>query len=418
MVISEDNISLINVASVLGEKVSVNGVESLDARLSVVCTSDKINKWSKSKPVVLSSDALTAFNNGTLLKNIENWQKASNGMFGLTPGATNDLTLQQIVSDYPEWSYTKPSGWVSEPYILGFFANYNSDAYPPISTNVSMGSTRKFNLQEASIIDFSVLVNRSGTKELIAINDIDSKIKDYYLAILLKKEGTSTYYWYTSSSKISEGDGSNLTMNLNFEPFNGYEGKWTATYCLAANKKAQGDPTPEASFYPIPFSSDAYHTETIELVKTSEFLLSNYRIANNLSEKLYILVDTYTPQRDGSGVYFITGGAIYIRCKIKNLSSTKNITVYSGNFKLNANSYYMTNENAAIYMYNSSKVQINSLTLQPDEESTVYIGIPDLFNLNNGVPTTMTESIQIDSDVRIIYNNVYVGGFYIGIQSF
>ena len=69
-------------------------------------------------------------------------------------------------------------------------------------------------------------------------------------------------------------------------------------------------------------------------------------------------------------------------------------------------------------MYNSSKVQINSLTLQPDEESTVYIGIPDLFNLKNGVPTTMTESIQTDSDVRILYNNVYIGGFYIGIQSF
>lgn len=416
MIIDENNISLTYVASVLGDTVEQDGVQYLDTRLSSVCTSDNINKWAKSKPVVLSPTALASLKSGTMLKNITDWQKSANGMFGLTAGVTNDMTLQSIVSDYPEWGYTKPQGGTNQPFILGFFANYSTDAYPPLATNVKINSERKINKQQSSVISFIVTTNRSGTQELISINEFESKLRNYYLAVILRKENTSTYYWYTAENTIASS-GTNIDMTISGEPFNNQTGRWEAIYCLAANRKMQGEETSEAAFYPIPFGDNYHYKETIEIVETSAFSLSNFYINTTINNNLFMDANVYLPSRDNNS-YFVTSGALWIRCTIKNLSETNSMTLLSSSFRLKAPSYYMTQESVPISLRNANKETISSLSLAANQEAVIYIGTDNLFNVKNNAITTVTSFYQTDRDVQVTYNGVSSGGFHINIQSF
>lgn len=111
--LGQTNISTTLVGNTLG--ISTRAVSQL-------CTSDRINMWSKYKPVRYNANSVDI--------NSDFW-KSSNGNCGIdTPNA------QSLPSNGPmtQWSYQRPRGSAyNEPFRLGDFRLYNHNAQPLLS---------------------------------------------------------------------------------------------------------------------------------------------------------------------------------------------------------------------------------------------------------------------------------------------
>lgn len=87
--------------------------------VGTLCSSNKINKWSKFKPISYASNTGIygeTGNNDTILKNLN---------YGLTATKIDRTTLNTT-----EWSYLRPTGGQYSPYRLGDFRGYNHQAKP------------------------------------------------------------------------------------------------------------------------------------------------------------------------------------------------------------------------------------------------------------------------------------------------
>lgn len=87
--------------------------------VGTLCSSSKVNKWSKFKPISYASNTGIygeTGNNDTILKNLN---------YGLTATKIDRTTL-----DTTEWSYLRPTGGQYSPYRLGDFRGYNHQATP------------------------------------------------------------------------------------------------------------------------------------------------------------------------------------------------------------------------------------------------------------------------------------------------
>ena len=158
------------VASALGE--ASNDVGTL-------CKSNKINKWSKWKPI--QNNKVT----GLTLTDLQN------ANFGFTiPNADADegVALAQA------WTYNKPTGGAASPYRLGDFRGYEHN------------SIRPFNL----LLPDYVNQNQSGVVAKLILPTITADNVDgsfffgnMYFGVLIKK-GTQVEY-KTAATKISAG---------------------------------------------------------------------------------------------------------------------------------------------------------------------------------------------------------------------
>lgn len=140
-----------HVARTLGEV--VNG--KLDTRLSTLCTSSKINQFSKWKPV--NYDGIEI--NATILKNIN---------YGLA--ITSASTVEQLVSLIDEngtHTYNRPIGGLKSPYRLGDFRNYNTNAPIPV---MPMGARDIYNAGNATTM--LINIGSEGDETTLGKNDL------------------------------------------------------------------------------------------------------------------------------------------------------------------------------------------------------------------------------------------------------
>lgn len=135
--------------------------------IGALCTSNKINKWSKYKPT-----------KGTTYK-------GANGDCGLSIPSTNSIAgIINIVNTGTTWSYDRPTGEAASPYRLGDFRNYNHNAVSPIAVDVqenayiSAGSTQ-----------VSMFFNEDNYT--VTLPDIDS-IKNCYFGAYMVNTNMST----------------------------------------------------------------------------------------------------------------------------------------------------------------------------------------------------------------------------------
>nr|WP_320038847.1 hypothetical protein [uncultured Bacteroides sp.] len=146
-----------------------------------LCTSNKINKWSKHKPV-----------KGTTFK-------GANGDCGLSITSSNSIAgILNIISTGTTWSYDKPTGGATYPYRLGDFRNYNHTAESPITVDVP---------EIAYISAGSTQVSMFYTEDDYSINisDIDSIKNTYMGAYMVSTNGTTSARMITATSPILSG---------------------------------------------------------------------------------------------------------------------------------------------------------------------------------------------------------------------
>lgn len=244
MIFSKTQVSQYQVACAVGE-VS-NG--KLVTNLSALCGSSKINKWAKYKPVRYNFTA----NRPTY------WWKAVDGMCGLsiaTYQVSQMSSVMTAIENGVTWEYLPPRGGTAEPYRLNDFAGYNTDAMFPLHEPVIPGTI----YATSGTMQVNTDWEANADDTVLNITDI-SDFSNYYFGALMKKVGTSSYVWMTSSSVISAGQAISVDLPLT----------WTTAgysyniYCfLCSAKKASAEESdPSGTVIPLPFPVKRFKIQT------------------------------------------------------------------------------------------------------------------------------------------------------------
>ncbi len=146
----------------------VLGVASTD--VGTLCTSKKINMWSRYKPVRVP--------NKIELDRTTLWYKGTNSRCGLRiPQSTS---RKDIVSYYnsntSEWTYEQPQGGMLSPYRLGDFLKYYHSALPAIA-----GWSCPSEVKQDGTFTCSVLKNNEGNDESEYLNAGSLNLREIYV---------------------------------------------------------------------------------------------------------------------------------------------------------------------------------------------------------------------------------------------
>lgn len=177
MIIPNTNVSEIDVACTIGEV--VNGY--IDTRLSTLCTSDKINPFSKWKPVRYNTHELT----------LANLQSVNYGLT-IVQSTTVAGLIQAMDASLYGYTYNKPTGGLTDPYRIGDFRNYNPSAPLPIPP---MGFMEIDNGGNAT----TNLITPESNGDTYSLGKLDIYPTGMYRGIALRKtiNGTVTTVWCT-----------------------------------------------------------------------------------------------------------------------------------------------------------------------------------------------------------------------------
>ena len=110
------------------------GISSSD--VGTLCSSNQINKWSKYKPVALSTlDTTSQLDGNKKWRSNATWWKGASGNCGISVVRTCSTVASaktDIDSGRTIWSKVAPTGGATEPFRLVDFNEYHNNAMPPV----------------------------------------------------------------------------------------------------------------------------------------------------------------------------------------------------------------------------------------------------------------------------------------------
>lgn len=203
-------VSIEDVKSILGES-------SND--LATLCKSDKINKWSKNKPIkhnclfkpteAQKKEANYGISNIPYYRLLGNMAK--DVINGSMTNATNISTLDTRIEP---WHYQQPIGGYASPYRLGDFDGYFANASAPI------GAITETEINSSLSGKVSVVFNKNtDTVSSLTFNDLasDKDFSNQYLGLCLS-DGNKNFYM-TQKVGFDEGDDVTISMLNSFGIF-------------------------------------------------------------------------------------------------------------------------------------------------------------------------------------------------------
>lgn len=233
MKLGTTDISIMNVRN-------ITGCPSTDLGTLCSCGEPYVNKWAKYKPVRYNFTA----NRPT------DWYKDSTGCYGLNVPAYS--TISALITDLRNgvtfWEYLPPRGGSSEPYRLGDFAGYNSNAQQPVycndlpniaykDTNANIGMALDINLTDSDNVQLS---DFSGKYPLA----------NYYPAVICVRSDSTSGNFITGSQTLSQGQGEGMEVPIS-QLSSGYD--YDFVCCLSSIKQTSYGPNSTvATFVPAP----------------------------------------------------------------------------------------------------------------------------------------------------------------------
>lgn len=205
----------------------------------------KINPFSKHKPVVLNTNFCQDFDSSKP-NYVPNWWEGSLLDCGITYTAV--INVDQIPDKYDDdmngWSYRLPTGGVNEPFRLGDFCGYSSDAKPMVydfeADQTSVGS------ESGQSITFGCKYSTKNENSL-TMSDFPN-LSGYYFGVLIVHSNGTNQKWLTSDSNVSNGG-----YSVNISTYGLRAGTWSAYPILSSVKRAnETDIEVAGSFYTFP----------------------------------------------------------------------------------------------------------------------------------------------------------------------
>lgn len=230
------NLSLWRVACEIGE-VS-NG--KLVTNLSALCSSTKINKWAKYKPVRYNFTS----------ERPTKWYAGKDGCYGLNiPGYSS---ISALISDLRNgitfWEYLPPTGGSESPYRLGDFAGYNGNAQQPVYCNDLPNIVYK---DVNSNIGMALDINLTDSDN-VQLSDLTGKypLADYYPAVICVRSDLTSGNFITGTQTLSQGQGEGMEVPIS-QLTSGYD--YDFVICLSSiSQTTYGPNSTVATFVPAP----------------------------------------------------------------------------------------------------------------------------------------------------------------------
>lgn len=182
--------------------------------LGTLCKSNRINKWSKYKPMSINK-----------MFNVTNADRAS-AMYGM--GVPTLLRYYELFTNGSNWSYNKPTGGSTSPYRIEDFVGYYSAASCPFYIN--MDNSIKSNGSKTNNFSFSVSFGFTPSIDntnTIGLGDalMSSALDGYFTVIMRCGE---VYYMKSADNTInnltSNGQyGTGVGINMADTPFYNYD---------------------------------------------------------------------------------------------------------------------------------------------------------------------------------------------------
>ena len=394
--------------NIVSQSPSISEVKSVLAETSNsvggLCTSPKINMWSRWKPI--------SFNKmGDIT---ENDLKTAN--FGLIP-PTPSNNYETIVNT--RWGYQKPIGGATSPYRIGDFRNYNRYA------GAIMGVPDDFKINRTVISErvISTPLNPKGSTVLIGLEDLAGNIgghslRDFHYGVVFTfgRESNKMEYIQTALSPIGGTlletpvlDATQFTIDLTQEPFvRAFGGEFTLNHLLVKNKvetltllSAAGANT----YLSIPsegVDNTSVMTVTAGAGSGEGEVAMNLRTIGTAPSNMVSINPYMVPNAPS----FITNGNLYLGFEIKNNDNKS--SVFSGiglQMSANPNYYGINSLRLPATFMNSQGVQQNEITINAGATVNIIIGINDLLNRQGGSVAPPTQSTEIYSIISVLRNN-------------
>ncbi|MBQ7855001.1 MAG: hypothetical protein IJ352_08305 [Muribaculaceae bacterium] len=151
-----------------------------------LCKSDKINMWSKWKPIATTATTLTT-------------EELVNKNYGITIiTATTPLLLLSAINDNNNVgaNYNKPIGGSVAPFRLGDFRNYNHNADIPVVPFYNDGDVENIGNVSASYSKQITTLTPSPNEWSIGVNDLYPQMNR---GLAIYDESNNTMLWSTTS---------------------------------------------------------------------------------------------------------------------------------------------------------------------------------------------------------------------------
>ena len=288
MIIGDKNISLLQVACMVGETVTVPSVKvklehpsgsveevsysnckCLDTRLSSVNLSDNINMFSKRKPID-TPNSPTEYSE---------WWKGTDGKCGIDIPTFTSIGDFDEISDFIQknktWVRKKPLGGQYSPYRLSYFSQYDSYAEPFFRLNLD-GSPIivSMDLETTLTIRAYSMINSSDTGlRWSDFNTVQLNLCKCYLGVYIVEDRASSpmELFCTSESTIDSTD-SEIVISLNSDD-TFREGDYYIYFFLSDHIIQQGSSTDPSTdgykYYPI--YTDNLKNYPIKMTYTTSF---------------------------------------------------------------------------------------------------------------------------------------------------
>lgn len=378
-----------HVACTIGETYTKNGVTYLNTDLGTLSMSDKVNMWSKNKPVVLSLDAINHIKNGGKLSDYPNWQKGADGTYGIKP--IMSYSADEILNG-AKLERNPPLGNDNSPFVLGMFAGYNHEAIPFLMTSIDKDNNEKeVNIVSQKTYTFGAMISL-GSEDSIGFDDFGeyNPIGDSYFCVLMYTDGITLPTVVTAEKTLNEGD-TFATIDLSKSPWSTPR-TWTCVYCLRTDKTAM-------QFYPIPWSDRRYYKEIITFVEGTPFLIVCEKFSGTLNGPYSNISDFAFSSIDPSQTrYYPTSGPIYFLMEISSKENTE-LGFSTADLRIEAITYGGKKNEYGILMYDSDKSQISGTTINSTPK-TIYIGSQYALNPDTATPSGTKYWAQIKIKYR------------------
>lgn len=350
-----------------------------DNDLGTLITNANINMWARFKPVRYPSVGLitdaqrASVNHGITLPDI-------------TRGSITASNVMDAAANAATWGYDKPTGGASEPFRLADFANtishgYYHGAHPFIEVNYPRGGWTfvKGGTSRALIIffdtdpydpainlhasDFTGLMDLREFKFVAYIQDIGLfESDDYILNAYGEPTGTSISAVIPSTT-----------------------GSYTKNVYLCMYRSVSGGSTME--IFPLPMGTD-YDPGALKVNIKDDASAGGGGIPGGTTQEMFENVE-FCPTLDGTyrtawvstdagtGQWCIVSqGSLFVKMTLANTSGSTS-TVQRAHFQLALDDLEPV---SAIRMYNSSKQQVQSVSIPNNGQVTIYLEYDGIFN--------------------------------------
>lgn len=347
--------------------------------LGTIITTANINMWARFKPVKLATVGLitdaqrASVNHGITLPDI-------------TRGSITESNVMDAAANAATWGYDRPTGGASEPFRLADFANTISQGYyhgaqPFIEVNYPRGGWTF--IKGGTSRSLIILFDTDPGDQAINLHASDftglMDLREFKFVAYIQDIGL-----FESDDYILDSDGEPTGTSIS-AVIPSTTGSYVKNVYLCMYRSVSGGSTKE--MFPLPMGND-YDPGALVVNIKDDASASGGGIPGGTTQEMFENIE-FSPELNGTyrtawvstdagtGQWcMVSQGSLFVKITLANTSGSTS-TVQRAHFQLALDNLEPA---SAIRMYNSSKQQVQSVSIPNNGQVTIYLEYDGIFN--------------------------------------